>query len=85
LSRVLDAGLFFQRKATDKIPRHNSVLSAAAVLKAHDNHSMALDAAAPAIHAVFAADASGRDEFIVAGGADVVVPFVALKAVETGM
>jgi hypothetical protein len=68
----------FERPAADEVAHDDAQLPAVAVLEADDDHAVAAEAFAPAVDAVFLADAVRHHEFVVARHADVVVAGVAL-------
>ena len=67
--------------AADQIADDDAALTLVAVFESNDDHSVTLQAAAPAVVAILLRDTSRGDELEVACHADVVVAFVAGWAV----
>lgn len=74
-----------KRKAAYEVANNDTALACVAVLEANDDHAVAAETAAPAVHAVFFADATQHQQFVVAVHADVVVAFVAFETVVAGV
>ena len=67
---------------TYKVFDDDAPLALDRVLEADDDHSMTIETAAPAFGSILSTDPSALDEPEIAGGTDVVVAVVALRAVE---
>lgn len=76
--------LVFQGAAADQVADDHPSLTVVLVFEADDYHSVASEAAAPAVVAVFLGDFVGCHELEVAICTDVVVALVAFQAVESG-
>lgn len=86
------AKLLHEAAASDEVLHHDSTLSAAAVIESNNDHAVTFWTAAPAVVAVFGADAARGDLFRIAGCADIVVAGLCVghfahagEAVEAGL
>jgi len=72
---------FFERVPANKVSNDDASLSAVTILETDNDHAVAARTFSPTVHAVFSADATRDDEFMVAAHADIVVAGVAFETV----